>query len=186
MAVRQGIVLGPIAQTQRNSFQLLVTTGYTSPIPPYNTGYAQDGTNLSNASAGPLRTGQVIYGYHHLALKRLIETANSHYHQYQDYYQVPTYGGAYGNYGYTDANGGAGDRNSYYEVKNTGYPQYHTVINFKGIYINAYNNFTYPTTLPITTFYRGYTIYASDYNILRTAITELGDHGHTILDRTSK
>lgn len=186
MATRQGIVLGPIAQTQRNAYSLLVTTGYTTPIPPYNTTYAQDAINMNNASSGPLRTGQVIYAYHHLALKRLTETANSHYHAFQDFYQVPTYGGAYGNLGYNDFNGGAGDRTSYFENKSSGYPLYYYTFVWKGITLGATSALTYPTSIPITGFSSGLTIYAADYSRLKVALTELSSHAHTINDRTSK
>ena len=183
MAQRQGIVLGPITQTSRLPISSTpsVTTGYVTPIPPYNTGYSQDATNLAtNIAASTL-----IYGYQSLALKRLYECAASHYHRYNDYYQVPTYGGAYGNLGYNDNNGGAGDRNTYYEAKSTDYPRYGILTNWKGIVFWSYYTLTYPLSVPITNFSAGLVIYQSDYNKMVTATVELKTHSHIIKDRTS-
>jgi hypothetical protein len=180
MATRQGIALGPLAQTYRNTTGLFASTGYVTPIP--------GGSNFlvdANGLATNIARSTVIYGYQHLALKRIYEVAVSHYHSVTDYYQVPTYGGAYGNLGYNDSNGGAGDRNAYGSTVYSGYPRYGIVFYLKGIPIVSYLDMTYPLSLPISNFSRGLRIYRDDYEVLRTGIIELMSHSHLINDRTS-
>jgi hypothetical protein len=181
MATRQGIALGPIAQTQRSTTSIGISTGYATPIP--------GGSNYQNDSAGlavNIARYTVIYGYQHLALKRMYELAASHFHFVNDYYQIPTYGGAYGNLGYNDSNGGAGDRTTYYETRSTDYPRYGSVGSFKGIPIVTYVALTYPLSLPISNFGRGLRIYASDYAVLRVGVIEMGTHSHLYNERTSR
>jgi len=181
MATRQGIALGPIQQTQRFDSGFTVSTGYASPIPggsSYPVDSAGLATNISRST--------VIYGYQHLALKRLYECAVSHYHNVLDYYQVPTYGGAYGNLGYNDSNGGAGDRTTYYEARTTDYPRYGQVGYFKGMPIVTYVTMTYPLSLPAYNFARGLRIYRDDYMVLRLGCIELGSHSHLYNERTSR
>jgi len=180
MATRQGIALGPIAQTSRNTVGLFVSTGYASPIPGGST-YPVDSAGLATNITG----GTVIYGYQHLALKRMYECAVSHYHVTTDYFQVPTYGGAYGNLGYDDSNGGAGDRTTYSQPTYSDYPRYGQVSSFKGVPLITYLAMTYPLSLPVYNFSRGYRIYADEYMILRLGCIELGSHSHLINERTS-
>ena len=180
MATRQGIALGPIQQTQRSTTMLGISTGYATPIPG-GTNYQAD----SAALAINISPNTVIYGYQHLALKRMYELAVSHFHFVNDYYQVPTYGGAYGNLGYNDSNGGAGDRNTYFDVRTTDYPRYGSPGSFKGIPIVTYVAMTYPLTLPAYNFARGLRIYRDDYMVLRLGCIELGSHSHLLNERTS-
>jgi hypothetical protein len=77
---------------------------------------------------------------------------NGHYHTYDDAYQLTTYGNN-------------GDRNNYYEDKNTGGP-------------DATN--TAPTDTASNT-----TITASRHNELKDAINQLRNHNHSINDRTA-
>jgi hypothetical protein len=180
MAQRQGIALGPLAQTSRNTTGIFASTGYVTPIP--------GGSNFlvdANGLATNIARNSVIYGYQHLALKRIYEVAVSHYHSFTDAYQVPTYGGAYGNLGYNDSNGGAGDRNNYNSTAYSDYPRYGTVGYFKGVPFVTYVAMTYPLSLPISNFSRGLRIYRDDYEVLRTGIIELMSHSHLIIDRTS-
>ena len=181
MATRQGIALGPIQMTQRSTTLLGISTGYATPIPG-GTNYVND----SAALAANVNPQTVIYGYQHLALKRMYELAVSHFHFVNDYYQVPTYGGAYGNLGYTDTNGGAGDRTTYFDVRTTDYPRTGIRGSFKGIPTVSYFEMTYTLSLPITNFSRGLRIYASDYTILRQGVIEIGQHSHLINERTSR
>ena len=181
MATRQGIALGPIQQTQRFTTSIGISTGYATPIPG-GTNYVADSAGLA-ANVNPQT---VIYGYQHLALKLMYELAVSHFHFVNDYYQVPTYGGAYGNLGYNDSNGGAGDRTTYYETRTTDYPRTGVKGSFKGIPTVSYFAMTYPLSLPIGNFSRGLKIYRDDYIVLRQGVIELSQHSHLYNERTSR
>lgn len=182
MATRQGIALGPIAMTERATLLgLFVSTGYASVIPG-GSSYSVDAAGLATNIA----PSTIIYGYQMQALKRLYECAVSHYHAVNDHFQVPTYGGAYGNLGYNDSNGGAGDRTTYSQATYSDYPRYGVQGSFKGIPTVSYFSMTYPLSLPISNFSRGLRIYAYDYDILRTGCYELNSHSHLVNERTSR
>jgi hypothetical protein len=56
-----------------------------------------------------IASGSTIYANDLNRISTLINNMNGHYHNYSDYYQIPTYGNT-------------GDRNTYSEEKNTGGP----------------------------------------------------------------
>ena len=184
MAQRQGIALGPVesvnryAKAQANSYYYLTGIQYVSPLPTPGNFKSDLRTILSTM----IVQDNVIYSYHIKAIKALLETAVSHYHVYDDFYQIPTYSGAYGNYGYNDDNGGAGDRKTYSEVKNstrtiTAYPQ-------------GGGGFTYSDELgalplPVVGIEVGDKILADDYLLMKVATENIKTHTHLISDRKS-
>lgn len=184
MAQRQGIVLGPVesvnryAKLQANGYYYLTSVQYISPLPtPGN--FKSD---LRILLSTMIVQDNIIYSYHIKAIKALLETAVSHYHVYDDYYQIPTYNGAYGNYGYTDDNGGAGDRNTFSEVKNSS----RTVV----MYDQEGGGFTYSNELgdlplPVIGVEVGDKILSDDYLLMKTATDNIKSHTHLISDRKS-
>jgi hypothetical protein len=181
MAARQGIAVGPTAQTGRNQWvPPLSSVTYTSPIP----GSTGGGADLNNMLSTWFQAGQIIYYVHIEALRRGINYWLNHYHQYADYYQVPTYGGAYGNQGWTDSNGGAGDRNSYWRLSNSAGPKIATLSSGKYGAFWAYSDLT-RTNVSASSLGVGLKILASDYQPMSTAVTEIKSHSHVINDQTS-
>lgn len=189
MAQRQGIVLGPIATTQRQPKTQLggvsykVGVDYQSPLTPPGTYKADIKTLLGEMFVQDV----IIRAVHMECLRALINTMNSHYHVYDDYYQVPTYAGAYGDYGYTDTNSGAGDRNTYSEEKASGVPKHGVDRTVLGQTVIDYFDLSYTDVrVPLKGIAYGDKIYADDFNCFRTATAELAKHGHPITDRTAK
>ena len=112
------------------------------------TGSGSLSTDIANLRA-VINVGQPISATNINSLVGLINNAISHYHTYDDAYQLATYGNN-------------GDRNNYYENKNT-----------------ASTGISNPATVA-----SGNVINASDHNSLRNAIDSLRTHNHSINDRT--
>lgn len=189
MAQRQGIVLGPLATTQRqakiqiNGTSYKLGVEYVSPLSATGS-YKSDIKTLLDSM---FVQDTIIRAVHMECLRRLINSVNSHYHVYDDYYQVPTYSGAYGDLGYNDSNGGAGDRNTYSEEKTSGVPRYTVPRVVLGQTVYDYYNLTYPDLSPsLKGIALGDKIYADDYLCFKIATDQLGSHSHTISDRTAK
>lgn len=107
---------------------------------------AQDIASLRNVIAA----GQDISAANINALVTLINNCVGHYHTYDDAYQLATFGNN-------------GDRNNYYESKDT---------STTGI-----------SSAPAVT--AGNTITATDHNSIRNVAESLRTHSHGISDRTS-
>ena len=99
-----------------------------------------------------MSTGNTIFASHINRVATLINNMNGHYHTYDDAYQLATYGNN-------------GDRNNYYEDKNT---------NSIDQAVSAPTDTTSDTTIT-----------ASRHNQLVTAINILAYHYHGIDDRTA-
>ena len=184
MAQRQGIVLGPVesvnryAKVQTNGFYYLTTVPYVSPLPTPGNFKSDLKTILSTM----IVTDNIIYSYHIKALKALVETAVSHYHVYDDYYQIPTYSGAYGNYGYTDDNGGAGDRRTFSETKNSSRTIVASPQDGGGF---TYSSELADSALPVAGINVGDKILSDDYLLMKAATLNVKSHTHLISDRKS-
>jgi hypothetical protein len=100
---------------------------------------------------GSVASGEVIRATDLNRIGTLINNMNGHYHTYDDAYQLATYGNN-------------GDRNNYYEDKNT-------------------NNIDAVVTAPTDTT-NNTTITASRHNELQYALNVLAYHVHGIDDRT--
>jgi hypothetical protein len=98
-----------------------------------------------------IASGQTIYANDLNRIGTLINNMNGHYHTYDDAYQLATYGNN-------------GDRNNYYEDKNT-------------------NSIDQVVTAPTDTA-SNTTITASRHNELQYALNVLAYHVHGIDDRT--
>lgn len=106
-----------------------------------------------------IQSGGLIYANDLNRIATLINNMNGHYHNYTDAYQLATFGAGYGNWP------GAGDRNNYYESKNT-----------NGIdSVTAVSTNTAAETI----------VTATRHNELRDAINNIRSHYHTIDDRTA-
>lgn len=112
------------------------------------TGSGSLSTDIANLRAA-IDVGQPISAANINSLVGLINNAISHYHTYDDAYQLATYGNT-------------GDRNNYYEDKNT-----------------AGTGISNPTSVT-----SGNVINASEHNAMRNAIDSLRTHSHSINDRT--
>ena len=112
-----------------------------------------------------MAAGNKIYASDVNSLISLYNTMNSHYHRYDDAYQLPTYGTGYGdNPGGALSGAGTWDRTNYYEDKDTSVPVSGASIG--GISV-------------------GNTITASKHNEIATQSRNLSSHYHTINDRTN-
>lgn len=100
---------------------------------------------------GSISSGQVVRATDLNRIGTLINNMNGHYHTYDDAYQLATFGNT-------------GDRNNYFEDKNT-------------------NSIDQVVTAPTNTAAEA-SITASRHNELRTAINILAYHFHGIDDRT--
>jgi len=182
MAQRQGIALGPVelvnryAKAQTNGYYYLTSVQYVSPLPAPGNFKSDIKTILSTM----IVQDNVIYSYHIKAIKALLETALSHYHVYDDFYQIPTYNGAYGNYGYNDDNGGAGDRKTYSEVKNSSRT---VVASPQGGGGFTYSSELSDSALPVAGVDVGDKILSDDYLLMKTATANIKTHTHLISDR---
>jgi hypothetical protein len=114
------------------------------------------GSGSQAAEIASLRTaissGNTIFANDLNRIGTLINNMNGHYHTYDDAYQLVTYGNT-------------GDRNNYYEDKNTSVPD---------------QVFAAPTDTAANT-----TITASRHNELKDSINAVRQHYHEINDRTS-
>jgi hypothetical protein len=120
--------------------------------------YGTVDVNTVNTLKSSMVSGNVMYASDVNTLINLYNTMNSHYHRYDDAYQLATYGAGYGNWP------GAGDRNNYYEDKDTSYPVGATAI----------------ATVANTT-----TATASKHNEIAGQSRTMKTHYHTINDRTA-
>jgi hypothetical protein len=128
-----------MAQTERTAKALSWTNSGSQ---------ASEITSLRSAVAA----GNTIFANDLNRIATLINNMNGHVHTYDDAYQLATFGNT-------------GDRNNYFENKNT-------------------NNIDAVTSAPANTA-SDTTITASRHNELRAAINELRVHFHGIDDRTS-
>ena len=120
----------------------------------------QSTTNFTGASSqaaeitslrAAISSGSTIYANDLNRISTLINNLNGHYHNYNDIYQLANYGNT-------------GDRNNYFESKNTGGPD---------------SILAAPTDTAANT-----SITAARHNQLKDSINTLKEHYHSIDDRT--
>jgi len=120
--------------------------------------YGTADINTINALKASITANTVVYASQINSLIGLYNTMNTHYHRYDDAYQLATYGAGYGQWP------GAGDRTDYYVDKDTSYPV---------------------SGASISTVAAGSVATASKHNEIAGQSRTMKVHYHTIDDRTA-
>lgn len=136
-----------MAQSQKTSTAVLYEPGVN----------AQDITDLIAQLKDAIGVGKTIYANDMNEIARLINLMNGHYHNYDDDYQLATYGNT-------------GDRSSYTESRNT----------------DLADDFTNPNNVPNAGLSEaGAEISVNRHNALANAVNTIRVHNHSIVDRYS-
>ena len=136
-----------MAQSEKTSTAVLYEPGVN----------AQDITDLITQLKDAIGVGKTIYANDMNEIARLINLMNGHYHNYDDDYQLATYGNT-------------GDRSSYTESRNT----------------DLADDFTNPNNVPNAGLSEaGAEISVNRHNALANAVNTIRVHNHSIVDRYS-